>query len=125
MPLKTFLEVSKQNPPELVVNPGSKYWKYFTKAESALLLNDKYLAAIGVKASNVRREKFGKLVLGKPKKHPEALLATLAEHFKTVDDLEAAHVMQVHNSDESLPHLLIAIDGVPISEEGEVPSRRT
>ena len=42
--------------------------------------------------------------------YTEALLATLVEHFKSVDDLEAAYVMEWYNSGETLPHMLIALD---------------
>ena len=45
--------------------------------------------------------------LRKPNPYPEALVATLAEHFKSADDLEAAYVMDWYNSEEALhrpPH---------------------
>ena len=116
IPPRQFLEMTQGRPPEieLVVNLGSPYLKTITKAESASLLNGTYLAA-GDGSHTVT----GQQLLGKPNPHPELLLATLAEHFKTVDDLQAAYVTQWYNSDESLQHLVIALDA-PLSSTGAI-----
>ena len=109
IPPRQFLEMTQGRPPEieLVVNLGSPYLKTITKAESASLLDGTYLAA-----GDGSHAITGQLVLGKPNPHPELLLATLAEHFKNVEELQAAYVTQWYNSDESLPHLVIALDAV-------------
>ena len=106
VPPRVFLEVTKDSPPELMVNPGSPYGKFITKREAASLLDGTYLAA----GDGSHSVKASKMLLRKPKPYPEALLAMLAKHFKPVDDLEAAYVMQWYNSSEALPHIVIALD---------------
>jgi hypothetical protein len=133
MPLapRDFLEYTKDMPPELMVNPGSLYGKFITKAEVALLLDAKYSAAgceyLGLTPPNPtlytaagdgwHTAELGKMRLRKPNPYPEALVATLAEHFKSVDDVEAAYVMHWCDSGEALPHMLIGLDAPPSCTE--------
>ena len=120
-----FLEYTKDLPPELMVNPGSPYGKFITKAEVALLLDAKNSAAGRAYLDPAAGDGWytaepGKMRLRKPNPYPEALVATLAEHFKSADDLEAAYVMDWYNSEEALPHMLIALDAPQSCTDGIV-----
>ena len=106
LPPRVFFQVTKDMPPEIMVNPGSIYGKSITKYEAATLLDGTYLA-VGDRSHKV---KLGDMLLRQPNPPPEALLAMLAEHFKSVETVEAAYVMEWENSEEMLPHMLIALD---------------
>ena len=75
-----------------------------------------YTAQTGTAETSTRvaKQKVSKMLLRKPNPYPEALVATLTEHFKSVDDLDAAYVMHWYNSGEALAHMLIALDA-PLS----------
>lgn len=115
LPARVVLEMTKDSPPELMLNPVSAVGKRITKAESKSLLNGTYLANYGDGKQTVKADS---MQLGQPTLDHEllaALATSLIEYFKTVDEVQTVHVTQWFNSDESLPHLLIAVDAPQLS----------
>ena len=98
-----FFGMARNMGQQLVLNPGSKYHKFFTEEELDFLLN-----AAKEEPFEARHFKPGtKVMLGPPAKYPQELVRELLDFLPNHPVVSAAYLVTIREDNEEAPPVLV------------------
>ena len=124
---RTFLELVKDYPASIVLNPGLPYGKGFSPTEVSKLLDGSLLPPHEVEPSAILPQddtSSSEVVMGQPKVYPAEFIHSLQIVFRRhASKLQAAYLAQIFVPDSGEdPHPVIGIEMTPSSNDEQFQS---